>query len=97
MAVDWLNWPLRGDAKAAACFVDNRCGLCKGATLTVLAMLSAVPMVGVAAQPAEGNFSGDCAGFYLPAFVSASPRITLCMYGLVTLTSSTLAVEPLGV
>ena len=27
----------------------------KAATLTVLAMLSAVPMVGVAAQPAEGN------------------------------------------
>jgi hypothetical protein len=27
----------------------------KAATLTVLAMLSAVPMVGIAAQPAEGN------------------------------------------
>jgi hypothetical protein len=27
----------------------------KAATLTVLAMLSAVPMVGIAARPAEGN------------------------------------------
>jgi hypothetical protein len=27
----------------------------KAATLTVLAMLSAVPLVGIAAQPAEGN------------------------------------------
>lgn len=27
----------------------------KAATLTVLAMLSAVPMVGIAAQPDEGN------------------------------------------
>lgn len=43
VAVDWLNWQLRGDAKAA--------------TLTVLAMLRAAPMLGIAAQPAEGNFS----------------------------------------
>jgi hypothetical protein len=27
----------------------------KAATLTVLAMLSAVPMIGIAAHPAEGN------------------------------------------
>ena len=28
VAVDWLNWQLRGDAKAAARFVGEKCGLC---------------------------------------------------------------------
>ena len=28
VAVDWLNWQLRGDAKAAARFVGETCGLC---------------------------------------------------------------------
>lgn len=28
VAVDWLNWQLRGDAKAASRFVGEKCGLC---------------------------------------------------------------------
>jgi hypothetical protein len=28
VAVDWLNWQLRGDAKAARRFVGEKCGLC---------------------------------------------------------------------
>jgi hypothetical protein len=31
----WLNWQLRGDARAAACFVDNRCGLCTDEQWTI--------------------------------------------------------------
>jgi hypothetical protein len=34
VAVDWLNWQLRGDAKAAARFVGERCGLCMDAEWT---------------------------------------------------------------
>ena len=34
VAVDWLNWQLRGDAKAAARFVGEKCGLCTDAKWT---------------------------------------------------------------
>jgi hypothetical protein len=34
VAVDWLNWQLRGDAKAAARFAGEKCGLCRDATWT---------------------------------------------------------------
>jgi hypothetical protein len=35
VAVDWLNWQLRGDAKAANRFVGDRCGLCSDAQWTL--------------------------------------------------------------
>jgi hypothetical protein len=35
VAVDWLNWQLRGDAKAAARFVGDRCGLCTDEKWTI--------------------------------------------------------------
>jgi len=28
VALAWLNWQLRGDAKAGALFVGDNCGLC---------------------------------------------------------------------
>jgi len=31
VAVSWLNWQLRGDAKGAKRFVCEDCGLCKDA------------------------------------------------------------------
>lgn len=35
VAVDWLNWQLRGDAKAGARFVGENCGLCTDARWTL--------------------------------------------------------------
>jgi hypothetical protein len=35
VAVDWLNWQWRGDAKAASRFVGERCGLCTDAKWTL--------------------------------------------------------------
>jgi hypothetical protein len=35
VAVDWLNWQLRGDAKAAARFVGDQCGLCTDEEWTI--------------------------------------------------------------
>jgi dienelactone hydrolase len=35
VAVDWLNWQLRGDAKAALRFVGEKCGLCTDANWTL--------------------------------------------------------------
>ena len=35
VAVDWLNWQLRGDAKAAARFVGDQCGLCTDEKWTI--------------------------------------------------------------
>ncbi|MDR2214262.1 MAG: hypothetical protein LBE59_00285 [Nevskiaceae bacterium] len=35
VAVDWLNWQLRGDAKAAARFVGEKCGLCTDSKWTL--------------------------------------------------------------
>lgn len=34
VAVAWLNWQLRGDAKAATRFVGENCGLCTDANWT---------------------------------------------------------------
>lgn len=35
VAVDWLNWQLRGDAKAARRFMGEKCGLCTDAKWTL--------------------------------------------------------------
>ena len=35
VAIDWLNWRLKGDAEAAKTFNGDPCGLCKDTAWTV--------------------------------------------------------------